>query len=80
MNDPTVLFRLPVLTWDVTDSWTFTDPYGVPLTTEKTTREWVRDCAHTSDECDGLCGTLIGWTLVSEMMHHAAASSATTDE
>jgi hypothetical protein len=70
--DQISLFSLPVLTWDITDSWQFTDPYGVVVAEEKEiTREWIRECTHTSDECEGFCDTPIGWALVNKHLARA---------
>jgi hypothetical protein len=65
------LFPLPVLSWDVLDSWEWTDPYGKPIVEERVVREWHRECPHASDECTG-CGTPIGWALVAESLAHHA--------
>lgn len=65
------LFSLPTLVWEVTEPWAWYDPYGVPIDIDKeTTREWVRDCDHPPDECDG-CGLPIGYALVQEHLNRA---------
>lgn len=67
--DQITLFSLPVLTWDVTESWEFLDPYGEPTgEQQRTSRPWIKECTHPSDECTG-CDTPIGYALVAEMMH-----------
>jgi hypothetical protein len=82
--DQITLFSLPVLSWDVTNSWEFTDPYGVVMDPEKTTREWLRECPHPEDECAPSqcqdCGTPIGWTLVNEFIARERVDSAVESE
>lgn len=84
MPDQISLFDLPVLTWDLTDSWEFLDPHGVTIQEEKIVREWKPECAHPLHECqlgeDGEpCGTPIGWALAREYMVRARAHQ-TEDE
>ncbi|HEX4395410.1 MAG TPA: hypothetical protein VH084_28350 [Mycobacterium sp.] len=73
MQDQTTLFQLPMLTLDITNSWEFTDPYGVVTDPQKDTPiEWLRECPHAETECAANecrdCGTPIGWALVSEFL------------
>lgn len=72
MLDQISLFNLPVLTWPITDSWEWKDPYGVAVIEEKVTREWTRECQHPDNECAPSqckdCGTPIGWALVHEYL------------
>lgn len=67
--DQITLFSLPALTWDITESWTFLDAHGNPTGEQPiTSRPWIKECTHASDECTG-CANPIGYLLVSEMMH-----------
>jgi hypothetical protein len=81
VQDQTTLFQLPVLTLDITNSWEFTDAYGVTLDHEKAAVEWLRECPHPESECAASeckdCGTPIGWALVSEFL---ARERGRTDE
>jgi hypothetical protein len=84
MLDQISLFTLPVLTWDIADSWEWTDAHGVLLADQdpKTTREWARECPHpasecydqASDTCRDDCGTEIGWTLLNETLARQRAT------
>ena len=71
--DQISLFDLPVLTFELTNSWEFSDPYGVALAEEKVVREWKPECAHPLHECrlgeesEG-CGVPIGWALAREYL------------
>jgi hypothetical protein len=78
MLDQITLFTLPVLTWDIADSWEWTDAHGVLLEDQdpKVVREWARECPHATSECydkatDTVrcdCATEIGWTLLNETL------------
>lgn len=83
MPDQISLFSLPVLTWDITDSWEFTDPHGVlQEDQEKIVREWTRECPHPESECYDEatqsarpdCHNAIGWTLLNETLARTRAA------
>lgn len=71
MSSPIPLFKLPVVTWDVTDPWQFYAPDGTPFTIDLTERNWLLECSHEGD-CDlassATCGTPIGYRLVQEFL------------
>ena len=85
MTDQITLFDLPVLTLDLTDSWTFLDPYGVEVKEDKVVREWRPECPHPINECvideknprmSEECGTPIGWALAQEFLARERARDA----
>lgn len=64
------LFKITPLTWEITDPWGFTDPYGAPLTEDLSDRKWLFECDHDGEECSlenaSSCGTPFGYQLVQE--------------
>jgi hypothetical protein len=85
MTDQILLFQLPVVTFELTDSWTFLDPYGVAIAEEKIVREWKPECDHPLHACQlgdegdpgpsEPCGTPIGWALAREFLARERARS-----